>query len=129
MAEDNNMSKLTGERIRALRNKSGLYQADLAEKLGVVRENVSKYELGKVTPPSNVLNSLADLLHTSTDYLLGKTENSTPVDPEMELNKDIELSDSQLLEKYNFKVDGQSIDEETIKRILDYLRAEKRLKG
>jgi transcriptional regulator with XRE-family HTH domain len=126
MSKLNNTNKLTGERIKQLRTKLGMYQTDLADKLGVVRENISKYERGAVTPPSNVLNAIAEVLNTSTDYLLGNTENSDPVDAEAEFHRDIDLSDEDLLNKYNFTFEGQKLDEETIKSLLNLIRAGKR---
>jgi transcriptional regulator with XRE-family HTH domain len=69
------MSVITiGERIKELRIEKGLFQQDLAEKLGVIQTCVSAYEKNRVRPSYEVLILLADIFEVSTDYLLGRTE-------------------------------------------------------
>ena len=57
-------------RIRDLREDSDLLQRDLAEYL----QCSQVYEMGKRDIPTDVLIKLADYYHTSTDYLLGRTD-------------------------------------------------------
>lgn len=117
-----------GERIRELRLKRNFKQDEIAEKLGMKRSNFSSYETGRTIPPSNVLSELATILNTSSDYLLGKTENPDPVDPEVEFINNLELSDKELFERYNFKVDGSTVTEEEAKGIIAYIRALRQVK-
>lgn len=63
-----------GARIKELRVGKGLSQQELAEKLGVMQHTVSKYENNVKRPSLEVLVSLADILDTTTDYLLGIEE-------------------------------------------------------
>ena len=63
-----------GARIKELRNRRGLTQDQIAEKLNMNRANFSHYERDTAVPPSEVLGKIADILNTSTDYLLGRTE-------------------------------------------------------
>lgn len=58
------------EKIYALRKKEGLSQEALAEKLGVSRQSVSKWETGEATPEVSKLLSLSKLFGVTTDYLL-----------------------------------------------------------
>lgn len=69
---------ITGKRIKELRDKLGLFQSDLAEKLNMQRNNISRYEKGTVVPPLDILSKIADILHTSTDFLHGKTNDPLP---------------------------------------------------
>lgn len=63
-----------GERIFELRKASGLSQEELAEKLGVSRQSVSKWESGNVMPDIDKAVAMCELFGVSTDYLLtGKT--------------------------------------------------------
>lgn len=118
-----------GERIKELRQLRGFTQDDVAEKLGMKRSNFSSYETGRTIPPSNILSEMATLFNTSTDYLLGKTENSDPVnDTELEFIKNLDLSYKELFTKYNFKLDGEEITEEEAKGIIAFLRASRQLK-
>jgi len=59
-----------GERIQGLRVKAGLSQEVLAERLGVTRQSVSKWELGQAVPDVDKLVQLARLFGVTTDWLL-----------------------------------------------------------
>jgi len=63
-----------GTRIRELRAIRGLTQDQIAEKLNMNRANFSHYERGTALPPSDTLSKIADILNTTTDYLLGRNE-------------------------------------------------------
>ena len=65
-------------RIRDLREDKDLYQKDLAEYLKCTQVCYSHYEMGKRDIPTDVLIKLADFNHTSTDYLLGRTDEREP---------------------------------------------------
>jgi len=58
------------EKIYELRKKDGLSQETLAEKLGVSRQSVSKWETGEATPEVSKLVVLSKLFGVTTDYLL-----------------------------------------------------------
>ena len=65
-------------RICDLREDKDLYQKDLAEYLKCTQVCYSHYEMGKRDIPTDVLIKLADFYHTSTDYLLGRTDEREP---------------------------------------------------
>lgn len=66
------------EKIYNLRKKEGLSQEALAEKLGVSRQSVSKWETGEATPEVGKLLALSKLFGVTTDYLLNdEAEEST----------------------------------------------------
>lgn len=69
------------QRIRDLREDHDLYQKDLAKYLQCTQVCYSNYEIGKRDIPSDVLIRLADLYQTSVDYILGRTDESTPYPP------------------------------------------------
>jgi len=58
------------ERIRELRKEQGLTMKELGALIGVSESTVSTYELGLHEPSCDVLCKIADILNTSTDYLL-----------------------------------------------------------
>lgn len=62
------------ERLKNLRKKAGLTQKQIAEKLQVGQNSYSNWEIGKRTPIQPTIEKLAEILNTSTDYLLGKTD-------------------------------------------------------
>ena len=59
-----------GEKIQALRTDIGLSQEDLAERLGVSRQAVSKWELDKTVPDVKYIVALSELFGITTDFLL-----------------------------------------------------------
>ena len=64
---------MLNENIRNLRKARGISQEELAIKLNVVRQTVSKWEKGLSVPDSSMLVSLAEELDTSVSTLLGET--------------------------------------------------------
>lgn len=62
------------QRIRELREDRDWKQGYVAEKLGITQTNYSKYELGKVNIPVEMLMKLADLYDVSLDYLTERTD-------------------------------------------------------
>ena len=64
---------MLNENIRNLRKAKGLSQEELAIKLNVVRQTVSKWEKSLSVPDSSMLVSLAEELDTSVSTLLGET--------------------------------------------------------
>ena len=59
-------------RIRELREDRDLTQTALADYLGVRQTTYSKYELGRIEVPVEVLIKLADYYRGSLDYLVGR---------------------------------------------------------
>ena len=64
---------MLNENIRELRKQKGLSQEELAIKLNVVRQTVSKWERGLSVPDAEMLLSLGEVLDTPVSTLLGKT--------------------------------------------------------
>ena len=65
--------KMLNENIKKLRKSKGLSQEELAVKLGVVRQTVSKWEKGLSVPDSEMLIKLAEELDTTVNNILGET--------------------------------------------------------
>lgn len=63
------------ERIRNFREDRDLTQKQVAEMLGMPQTGYSKYETGENDIPTQILIKLADYYNTTTDYLLGRTDN------------------------------------------------------
>jgi transcriptional regulator with XRE-family HTH domain len=55
-------------------------QEDMATFTGVLQNSISRYESGKVQPNADVIIKIAKALDVSTDYLLGLTDDPTPID-------------------------------------------------
>lgn len=69
-------SEILRKRITKAREDIGLNQAALAEKAGVTPAAISQIEKGTRVPSIPVLQSIANVLKVSLDYLIGKTDSS-----------------------------------------------------
>ena len=61
-----------GENLKAMRKAKGYTQQELAMKLNVVRQTVSKWEKGLSVPDAEILVEIADVFDTDVSVLLGK---------------------------------------------------------
>lgn len=68
-----NIDMTTVERIKKLAKERGLSLQQAAEKAGIGINSIYRWD--KVTPSSNSLEKVANILHTTTDYLLGRTDD------------------------------------------------------
>ena len=69
------------DRIRALREDKDWSQQKLADMLNINRRTYSAYETGVNAIPLDILAALARIYGTSTDYLLGLTDEVRPYPP------------------------------------------------
>lgn len=80
-----------GEKLTQARKAAGLTQADVAAKLNVSRQAVSRWESGDTTPSVDKLKALAKLYGVSLDWLFGDTADGEPPEaakPEADRNPD-----------------------------------------
>ena len=69
-----------GERLYKLRNSKNLSQGDLADRLNVSRQTVSKWENGMCMPETEKLVQLSEIFKVSTDYILkGEEGTNEPI--------------------------------------------------
>ena len=64
---------MLNENIKNLRKNKGYTQEELANKLSVVRQTISKWEKGYSVPDAEMLKKLAEILDTDVSQLLGST--------------------------------------------------------
>lgn len=98
------MGDLTGfgERVKARRKTLGMNQGDLAAAAALTQAAVSRYESGENHPTAEALCDLARALQTSTDWLLGLTNNvSSTIAPEESTLSDNEREAIQMLRSNN----------------------------
>ncbi|MBH0174747.1 helix-turn-helix domain-containing protein [Fictibacillus sp. 23RED33] len=68
--------------LKKAREYRKLTQEELARKVNVTKGTISNYENGHSTPSNDMLNTLADVLYTTTDFLLGREDDiDTPNNP------------------------------------------------
>ena len=87
---------MLSENIRRLRKAKGLSQEELAVKLNVVRQTVSKWEQGLSVPDADLLLALSDALETPVGTLLGETVSEAEPDELKALSQKLEVINLQL---------------------------------
>lgn len=95
------------ENLRIIREKRGKNQLNVALKVGVAQEMISSYESGRSFPSAKVLIKLAKYLETSTDYLLGLTDDPTPIRLLGENN--LSEEETELLNRYAFLAEADKL--------------------
>ena len=87
------------ENIKLIRKQKGLSQEELAIKLNVVRQTISKWEQGLSVPDSELLVSLSEALNTPVSVLLGETISEENPDSLKEISEKLEIINLQLSQR------------------------------
>ncbi len=98
------------QRLQKIRELRGLSQTELAKKLKLPQSSISHFEAPRRTPNFSNLKKIADALHVSADYLLGRTDNHENNSKTDELYKNFtQLSDQQryYVEKFIKSLKGE----------------------
>ena len=90
---------MLSENIKAIRKSKGLSQQELAIKLNVVRQTISKWEQGLSVPDSDMLISLSEVLETPVSTLLGETVTEAEVDNLKAISEKLEVINLQLAQR------------------------------
>ncbi len=90
---------MLNENIKNLRRSKGLSQEELAIKLNVVRQTISKWENGLSVPDSNMLIALAEELDISVSALLGETIQEYEADDIKEISEKLQVINLQLAKR------------------------------
>lgn len=87
------------ENIKGARKAKGLSQQELAVKLNVVRQTVSKWEQGLSVPDADLLIALSEALETPVSTLLGETMAETEAEGWKALAEKLEVVNLQLAQR------------------------------
>ena len=90
---------MLSENIKNLRKAKGISQEELAIKLNVVRQTISKWEKGLSVPDSEMLIKLAEELDTTVNILLGETVEPTETTEIQALAAKLELLNEQFAKR------------------------------
>ena len=94
---------MLSENIKVIRKSKGLSQQELAVKLNVVRQTISKWEQGLSVPDSDMLISIAEVLETPVSKLLGETVMEPEVDDLKAISTKLEVINLQLAQRKTTK--------------------------
>jgi len=98
------------DRLKQLRKKKGLSQAQLAEAIGVHFTQVSRYERGETKPNAEAMTNLAQILETTTDFLMNGTTGETAVSAGL---------DKEMIARFKQVQELSSDDKKTVISFLD----------
>jgi len=90
---------MLSENIKAIRKSKGLSQEELAIKLNVARQTISKWEQGLSVPDSDMLLSISEVFETPVSTLLGETVIETKVDDLKAISEKLEIINLQLAQR------------------------------
>ena len=90
---------MLNENIKAIRKSKGLSQQELAVKLNVVRQTISKWEQGLSVPDSDMLISISEVLETPVSTLLGETVIQAEADNLKAISEKLEVINLQLAQR------------------------------
>lgn len=107
------------ERLKALRAGRHLSQRELADKVGLPRSVISMYEGGKRNPKREALEALADFFNVDIDYLLGRSDQTTVLDPERLFVQTLMDEDGTMLRHYG---ELSESDKRFVRELIEKLR-------
>ncbi|MGI6772726.1 MAG: helix-turn-helix domain-containing protein [Acutalibacteraceae bacterium] len=90
---------MLSENIKEIRKSKGLSQEELAIKVNVVRQTISKWEKGLSVPDSDMLISISEALETPVSTLLGETVVESAVDDLKVISGKLEIINLQLAQR------------------------------
>lgn len=90
---------MLNENMKTIRKSKGLSQEELAIKLHVVRQTISKWEQGLSVPDADLLISLSEVLETPVSTLLGETVAETKADDWKAISEKLEVVNLQLAQR------------------------------
>ena len=97
---------MLNENIKAIRKSKGLSQEELAIKLNVVRQTISKWEKGLSVPDSDMLISISEALETPVSILLGEAVPESKADDLKAISEKLEIINLQLAQR---KITGRNM--------------------
>ena len=108
------------QRLRRLRLDKGYTQASFARALGLTRDLYNKYELAGVHPSQKTLAHMAELLDTTTDFLItGSDERNYPAVAGLDPAEDAAYY------RFSAKAKKQGISAEDLELALDFIKRAK----
>ena len=90
---------MLNENMKAIRKSKGLSQQELAVRLNVVRQTVSKWEQGLSVPDSDMLISISEVLETPVSTLLGENVIESKADDLKAISAKLEVINLQLAQR------------------------------
>lgn len=126
--------KSLGKKLRRLRKENRWTLAEVAEKLNLRGHSTySNWEYDRTEPDTQMLSDIAKIYGTTTDYLLGRTEDPKLVlsDEARQIIDIADLTDEDIENNLDFdlELDGKALTKEEVQRFILFVRAERQYKN
>ena len=109
-----------GDRLRSLREGSGLSQKELADRLKINRSTYARYETSSTQPDYEILDALANFYDVSVDYLLGRTNShKSQTKDERDIAKRLKQFEEELEQSEGLAFDGEPMSDEAKESLLE----------
>lgn len=109
-------------------DEKGMTQLDLSNGTNITPATISRYITGKRKPSSENAKIIANFLGVSTDYLLGnEASNGLTEKDEKDIAKTMQKLKEQLANDKGLMFDGDVLDEETAKLLLNAIEQQEKL--
>ena len=116
LMQDASIRKALGRRIKQLRKDKSWTQKELAKQVGTSPAQLNKYESGLNTPPLDRLAMLAEVLHTSVDFLIGGQHSD-----------DLPIHNKRLIQRLQCIEEFDSEEREVVIKVLDAMIAKHKM--
>lgn len=111
---------MNGNKLRALREKKGLLQKELANEIGISTSTIGMYEQGRREPDFETVKKLANYFGVSIDYL---------ADNESKLFNDEELKEKEILKRSlinaGYMKENEDLSDEELQKLMKFIKNNK----
>lgn len=77
-------------RVRELREKQGLTQLALAQRVGSSQQAISRIEKGDIVPPLDIIVNLAEYFRVTIEYMIFKSDTKQNIEIQLEVKRKID---------------------------------------
>ncbi|WP_050182695.1 helix-turn-helix domain-containing protein [Domibacillus robiginosus] len=114
-------------RLMALRKERNWSLQYVSDQLGMAKSTYAGYESGYRRPSLEAITAMADLFHTSVDYILGRVDEPGAYADQSNRQDEKTTVDLNNLESCMLSVDGQALSEEEIRQFIAFIKAKREL--
>ncbi len=111
-----------GSKIKQMRKRAQMTQAQLAEKLGISPSAVGMYEQDRREPDSRILGKLCEIFGISGDYFIGSPSDKWHSDGTMEVSEVFDEFTRRLTMQEGLMFDGVPLNNEDRRKIIEAIQ-------
>jgi transcriptional regulator with XRE-family HTH domain len=121
-------------RIREIRKSMNISGVEVAKKLGISTQYLYDIEKNKRGLSSEIISKLCDIFKVTSDYLIGNIDvnlyeeiKNLSSEKEERLHSILQLTEKEILEKYEVILDGKKLTADEIRKAFTFLRVNRQM--